>query len=99
MRSAFPAARRGHARRQLAVLLLRTLEGGWYQPPPAVGQFADVPVADPFAPWIEEIARRGITAGCGGGLFCPDAAVDRDQAAVLLTRGFGLGLEPVATAP
>ena len=25
----------------------------------------------PFCPWVEEVARRGVVGGCGGGNFCP----------------------------
>src|SRR5690606_20248207 len=51
-----------------AVFLLQGLEGGDYLPPAcAEGAelFADVPFDDPFCPWIEELAGRGATAGCG----------------------------------
>ena len=51
-------------RSSMAVMLLRTLEGGSYLPPPASGVFDDVPAGDPFAPWIEELALRQITSGC-----------------------------------
>jgi hypothetical protein len=75
----------------MAVFLLRTLEGSGYTPPPCVpGQemFNDVPASSPFCPWIEELARRGITGGCGGGNYCPSASVDRAQMAVFLVRTF-----------
>jgi hypothetical protein len=75
------------SRAQSSVFLLRSLEGSLYEPPPATGAvFADVP-ADAFAAaWIEEIADRDITAGCGGGFFCPDQGLTRAQAAVLNLR-------------
>jgi photosystem II stability/assembly factor-like uncharacterized protein len=74
-------------RAQSSVFLLRSLEGSMFEPPPATGTlFTDVP-ADAFAAaWIEEIADRGITAGCGGGFFCPEQALTRAQAAVLSLR-------------
>jgi hypothetical protein len=75
-------------RAQMAVLLLKTLEGGDYVPPPAQGVFGDVPASDPFAPWIEDLSGRGITAGCGGGNYCPSAATTRGQMAAFLTRTF-----------
>jgi hypothetical protein len=78
-------------RAQMAVFLLRTLEGSGYTPPPCVpGQemFNDVPASSLFCPWIEELARRGITGGCGGGNYCPSASVDRAQMAVFLVRTF-----------
>ncbi|NOZ77962.1 MAG: hypothetical protein GXP48_02035 [Acidobacteria bacterium] len=82
-------------RRQMAVLMLKTIEGPLYTPPAATGIFNDVPVSDPTAPWIEEIARRGITAGCSANppLFCPNTVVSRDQMAVFLVKAFGLTLQ------
>lgn len=77
-------------RAQMAVFLLRALEGASYVPPPATGVFADVPPNDFFAPWIEEIARRGITTGCGSGNYCPRTPVTRAQMAVFLVRAFSL---------
>ncbi len=82
-------------RRQMAVLMLKTIEGPLYTPPAATGMFNDVPVSDPTAPWIEEIARRGISAGCSANppLFCPDQVLNRDQMAVFLVKAFGLQLQ------
>jgi hypothetical protein len=78
-------------REQMAVFLLRTLEGPAYTPPACVTPtFADVPCSSGFARWIEELVLRGITAGCGGGLYCPTQAVSRGQMAVFLTATFGL---------
>jgi parallel beta-helix repeat protein len=78
-------------RAQSSVLLLRTLEGSNYNPPPAAGtMFLDVPIDAFAAAWIEEIARRGITSGCGGGNFCPDASTTRGEIAVFLVETFGL---------
>jgi len=39
-----------------------------------------------FADWIEQLAVEGITGGCGGGNFCPDAPVTRQQMAVFLLK-------------
>jgi hypothetical protein len=90
-------------RAQMAVFLLRTLEGSGYTPPPCVpGQetFNDVPASSPFCPWIEELARRGITGGCGGGNYCPSASVDRAQMAVFLLRTLeGSGYTPPPCVP
>jgi hypothetical protein len=79
-------------RAQSAPFLLRTYEGPSYNPPPASGVFQDVPVSDPFARWIEELARRQVTGGCSAvpPLFCPGQAVSRAQAAVFLVTTFGL---------
>jgi hypothetical protein len=78
-------------RAQMAVFLLKMLEGSAYAPPPCItATFSDVPCSNPFAPWIEELVRRGITAGCGGGMYCPNNAVTRGQMAVFLSTTFGL---------
>jgi len=87
-------------RNQIAVLLLKSKEGASFVPPPCVAgseMFSDVPAADPYCPWIEELARRGITAGCGGGMYCPDQSVTREQIAVLaLATEEGSGYVPPA---
>lgn len=79
-------------RQQMAVLLLRARFGGGYTPPPATGQFVDVPVSSPFARWIEDFANRGITSGCDASppRFCPGLAALRAQTAVYLVEAFGL---------
>lgn len=80
-------------RAQMAVFLLKTAEGSSYTPPACTGVFSDVPCPGYWAAdWIEEIADRGITAGCGGGNYCPDSAVTRGQMAVFLAKTFGLPL-------
>ncbi len=79
-------------RAQMAVFLLKARHGSAYAPPPAVGLFSDVPVDSPFAPWIEELAVEGITAGCGGGNYCPDSPNTRAQMAAFLDATFGLSL-------
>jgi hypothetical protein len=79
-------------REQTAVLLLKTLESPNYFPPPATWIFDDVPPGNPFARWIEEIYRRGMTSGCGGANFCPTLPVSRAAMAVFVVRAFGLPL-------
>ena len=77
-------------RDQMAVFLLRAKYGSGYSPTPATGVFGDVPLSHWAVHWIENLAAEGITAGCGGGNYCPDAEVTRDQMAVFLVRTFGL---------
>jgi predicted outer membrane repeat protein len=78
-------------REQMAVFLLVTLEGSSYLPPACVSpSFSDVPCSSGFARWIEELVRRGITAGCGGGNYCPASPVTRGQMAVFLVATFSL---------
>ena len=74
-------------RSSIAVFLLRAKNGASYAPPPATGTvFGDVSADAPAAPYIEELFHEGITAGCGGGEYCPDAPVSRAEAAVLLLK-------------
>jgi hypothetical protein len=79
-------------RAQMAVFLLKARRGSAYVPPPAVGIFADVPVSSPFAAWIEELFHEGITAGCGGGNYCPSVPSTRSQMAAFLVSTFDLEL-------
>ena len=69
------------------------VEVHWHRtvsPPPAIASFADVPTSHPFFQYIEAIHAAGITAGCGGGNFCPDQAITRKQEAAFLARALGL---------
>jgi hypothetical protein len=80
-------------RAQMAVFLLRTLEGSSYSAPPCVTPtFGDLPCTSGLARWVDELALRGFVVGCGGGNYCPDQAVTRGQMAVFLTTTFGLKL-------
>jgi hypothetical protein len=51
--------------------------------------FADVPASHLFHDYVEIIFRRHVTAGCGGGAYCPDSPVTRGQMAVFLLRSRG----------
>ena len=78
-------------RAQMAVFLLKGQQGSAYVPPACTGVFADVPCPAGFAvDWIEHLAAEGITAGCGGGNYCPNDPNTRGQMAVFLTKTFGL---------
>jgi hypothetical protein len=81
------------SRAEVAVFVLGTV-GGAPPPPctPGAERFNDVPAASPFCPWIEELARRGVVTGCGGGAYCPGVPVTRAQMAVFLALPFGLQL-------
>jgi hypothetical protein len=81
-------------RDQMAVFVLRTLEPTLTPPPCNSGSvlFADVAGINPFCPWVEELARRGVVSGCGGGNYCPLDPVTREQMGVFLTVTFGLSL-------
>jgi len=74
-------------RAQMSVFLLRGKLGLCYFPPAATGTvFSDVPVGSFAAAFIEALAASGVTAGCGGGKYCPADPVTRAQMAVFLLR-------------
>jgi hypothetical protein len=52
--------------------------------------FGDVPSGYWAADWIKQLVTEGITAGCGGGNYCPEQPVTRAQMAVFLVRTFRL---------
>jgi hypothetical protein len=90
-----PAA--GVTREQIAVFALKAKEGPAYVPPACTNaRFTDVPVSSPFCPWVEELARRGVTGGCGGGRYCPGDVVAREQMSVLVLRTLDTALQPPA---
>ena len=58
--------------------------------PPGTPTFADVPSSDFGFQYIEALASSGITGGCGGGNYCPDAGLTRRQMAIFLAKALGL---------
>ncbi|MFL6264287.1 MAG: ELWxxDGT repeat protein [Thermoanaerobaculia bacterium] len=80
-------------RAEMAVLLLGARYGSGFVPPPVTGTvFTDVPPDYWAARWIERLAAEGVTAGCGGGSYCPERTITRAEMAVFLVRMFGLPL-------
>jgi hypothetical protein len=79
-------------RAQMAAFLLKASLGSSYAPPNCTGLiFTDVPCTGGiFDPWIEDLASRGITGGCGAGAYCPSASNTRGQMAVFLVKTFNL---------
>jgi outer membrane protein assembly factor BamB len=78
------------SREQMAVFALRTKDPAFVPPACGVPMFTDVPASSPYCRWIEELVRLGVVTGCGGGAYCPTAAVTREQMAVFLSATFGL---------
>jgi hypothetical protein len=81
-------------REQMAIFIIRALKSN-NPVQPSVQRFADVGPDRFSRPFIEEMAVRGITAGCGNNangqsLFCPDDIVTREQMAAFLVRAFDL---------
>ena len=83
-------------RQQMAVFLLKAKEGLAYNPPACTTPvFDDVPCSSNFAPWINELAARGITAGCNATSYCPTDPTNRQQMAVFLLKAKeGSGFAP-----
>ncbi len=79
-------------REEMAIFALRTLDGTLNPPACGAPMYSDVPASSLFCPWIEELTRRGVVTGCGGGAYCPTAPVSREQMSVFLTVTFGLTL-------
>ena len=78
-------------------LVLQSVRVGYrlqVSPPPGTATFGDVPTTHLFFQYVEALAAAGITSGCGGGNFCPDAAVTRGQMAVFLAKALGLHWAP-----
>ena len=74
--------------------MLRTLDPNLNPPDCVAGSeiFGDVPSTSAFCKWIEELSRRGVVSGCGGGNYCPLNPVTRQEMGVFLTVTFGLTL-------
>jgi hypothetical protein len=74
-----------------AVRLFYTLQ---VSPAPGSATFGDVPTSHPFFQFVQALVASGITAGCGGGNYCPDAPLTRGQMAVFLSKALGLHFAP-----
>ena len=86
-----PGAAQALRRQELAALLLRASQGPSYNPPCSPGPFTDVTCGvTPYANYINDLAARGISSGCGGGKFCPLDAVTREQGAMLWLKTLGI---------
>ena len=72
---------------------VRGVEVWWRRqvsPAPATSDFGDVPTSSPQFQFIEALYHSGVTAGCGGGNYCPDNPLTRGQMAVFLAKALGL---------
>ncbi|MET0620207.1 MAG: S-layer homology domain-containing protein, partial [Thermoanaerobaculia bacterium] len=59
---------------------------GWTFPKAWFADFLDVDQAHPFHRFVENIFRKGVTAGCSVGNYCPANPVTRAQMAVFLLK-------------
>jgi len=73
-------------RAEMAKFLLVAKHGKGYTPPDAGSDtgFGDVPITHWAADWIKQLAAEGLTSGCGGGNYCPNAKVTRAEMAKFL---------------
>jgi hypothetical protein len=79
-------------REEMAVFVLRTLDPALQPPACTTPIYNDVPATSGFCRWIEELTRRTVVTGCGGGNYCPVAPVTREQMGVFIGVTFGLAL-------
>src|SRR4029434_241208 len=63
---------------------------------PFPSRFDDVPPIHWAYAAVETVALAGITSGCGGHNFCPDAAADRKQAALFVVEAANYTLSTAA---
>ncbi len=71
------------SRAQMAAFLVRALNV-----PPATKDFFSDDDHETLESSINAMAEAGLTGGCGGDRFCPDAPVTREQMAAFLLRAF-----------
>lgn len=76
------------SRSVMARWLLLARYGNTYAPPPCTtSPFSDVDCENtPNADWIVDAFNKGITSGCGSGLYCPTSPVKRNQMSVFLLK-------------
>ena len=58
-------------------------------PAPATADFGDVPTTSPRFQFIEALYAAGVTAGYGGGNYCPDTPVTEDRSPCFSRRPSG----------
>ncbi len=87
----------GVTRSMAARLVLMEMNGSSFTPPPPTGIFADLPADSPDVPWVEEAFHEGIMEACSSENFCPDAGVNRAEAArIILLAKYGQDYTPPA---
>ncbi len=78
----------------MAVFLVKAYKPDGFTPPPCQGTFTDVSCSgaySTFAPWIEQLYRDGVTAGCSASplQFCPGNNVGEWEMLVWLAKAPG----------
>jgi len=86
-------------RRSMAGFIERAVHGALTPPPVYLAEFNDVLLGSFNADYIQGLVDDRITAGCGGGNYCPDVPVTRAQMAVFVWKGQHGSQAPPACAP
>jgi hypothetical protein len=86
-------------RRSMAGFIERAVHGALTPPPVYLGEFGDVASGSFNANYIQGLIDDAITAGCGGGNYCPDVPVTRAQMAVFVWKGQHGSEPPPQCAP
>ena len=73
-------------RAQVAIFVIRGVLGGDNFPYSGSPHFTDVGAEVFGFKWIQKMYELGITAGCGGGKYCPTDSITRGQTAIFITR-------------
>lgn len=77
------------SRAEMAAFILRAI-GHADHLPSYQGYFADVPAGLWYTALVEHLYEHGITLGCGGGNYCPNQPVRRDEMASFIARALVL---------
>ena len=75
------------------ILMLRTIYGANFSPPPAVGKFSDVSIRWEETAWIEVAYQLELLEPCKTTermRFCPYGAITRGEVAAMVVRALGL---------
>ncbi len=75
-----------------------SLAEGWSLAPPPTPDFTDVPPENPFYPFVEAVATRGVASGYADGTFRPYNDATRAQLSKMLYNAILLRPTPTATA-
>ena len=86
-------------RADMAGYIFRAANGAGIAPPVYQYAFHDVAFNDFNSFYIQGIFEQGVTAGCGGGNYCPHAPNTRAQMAVFLWKGQHGAQAPPACVP
>jgi S-layer homology domain len=87
-------------RRTMAGFIERAAHGALTPPPVYLGEFNDVLLGSFNSDYIQGLVSDGITAGCGGSNYCPDAPNTRAQMAVFIWKAqHGTVAPPACTPP